>query len=195
MSNQVLISDEIIETFRAIYDSSSGLQWSTGDYLVEVVDELAPQFGAMLGDDNTSQAFHRARASIIKQLAYGVGCDTTTLYDREGMSRFYSEYERKEYHMLTYHQLRACKSAGNNWRTWAEWARSNLPAPVAMIRAKIKQGGREEPSWISRWQRIIVLAGAIRDDSDAPQRLRQLCGGILRSGVQMPAPGEHPPTP
>lgn len=186
--NQVLISDEIIEDFRAIYDSASGLQWATGDYLVDVVDELAPKFGVTLDDDNQSQAYHRARANIIRQLANGVGCDTTTLYDREGMSRFYPSDVRQDYHMLSYHQLRACKSAGENWKTWADWARDNLPAPVSLIRAKIKSKGHDEQPWVGRWQRIIVLAGAIRDDPDAPQRLRQICGGLLRTGIQLPPP-------
>lgn len=178
------LSDEVIEHFRQIYDESAGLQWITGDYLADVVDELSPMFASQM-DGEYNQAVTRARASIIRQLAYSVGCDTTTLRDRESMSRFYPQVVREDYHMLSYHQLRACKSAGENWQQWADWARDNLPAPVALLRKKIKANGHEEPAYISRWQRLIILAEAIRDDVAAPGRMRKVCAEVLRSGVRL----------
>lgn len=189
MTEVTLLSPEVIEHFRQIYDQNQGIQWITGDYLADVIDELAPLFSTRLDDPNHYNSIHRAKASIIRQLANSVGCDTFTLYDREGMSRFFPQDVRQEYSALTYHQFRAIKSAGpDKWRAWADWAVENLPAPVALIRAKIKaeKQGHDDILWVSRWERIVILAEAIRNDEEAPQRVRQICGGILRTGVVLP---------
>jgi len=87
----IILGDDIVERFRQVYDQTSALAWAAGDFLVDVIDEIAPTFG------NERQDFHLARAGIVRQLANKVGCDTTTLYDREGMSRFYPEIIRREY--------------------------------------------------------------------------------------------------
>jgi len=132
--------------------------WQQGDFLVDVVAEL----GSII-----------PRAEIHKQLAAAVGADRSTMRDRELMSRFW--HDREQYAPLTYSQLRACKSAGDRAREYAEWALANLPAPVALIRAHIKHNGDLQPAWIARWDRVRELCELLAADKDTPARVRQVC--------------------
>jgi len=129
--------------------------WQQGDFLVDVVAEL----GSII-----------PRHEIHKQLAAAVGADRSTMRDRELMSRFWPD--REQYAPLTYSQLRACKSAGDRAREYAEWALANLPAPVALIRAHIKHNGDLQPAWIARWDRVRELCELIAGDKEAPPVIR-----------------------
>jgi len=158
------LPDEVIERARQLQSEAEGHQWHVGDFLVEVVDEL--------GNYYTRQGVRNARAEIIRQLANGVGADASTLRDRECMARFYPLSIRREYNVLTYHQLRACKSAGERWREYADWALDNLPAPVALIRASIKHNGDLPPAWVGRWERMLAIADLLAADEQTPPVVR-----------------------
>lgn len=179
------LPDEIIEQTRQVYNQSEGQQWVFGDHLVGILDEIGPLYAKMVDSDAPDMAYHRARAHIIRTLAKRIGCDTTTLRDREMMARFYPVSTRKEYDMLTYHQLRACKAGGKEWQVYADWARDNLPAPVALIRRMVRGDGNDEPPWVGRWGRIVDLAQMIIEDHQAPQKVREAARAILRSGISV----------
>ena len=154
----VKLPDEVIEAARQLLHDGEGHQWRLGDHLVEVVDE----FEHVL-----------KRSEIIRQLANGVGADASTLRDRECMARFYPPSLRRRYDSLTYHQLRACKSAGERWREYADWALDNLPAPVSLLRAMVKHNGDLPPAWVDRWARMQRLGELLADDAQAPPWVRQ----------------------
>lgn len=169
------LPDEVIEGLRQLTDTAAGLQWATGDYLVGVVDEFTPYW--------ERSGVRNGRAAIIGQLAASVGVDGSTLRDRECMARFYPTAERVKYDMLTYHQLRACKSAGPAWRTYADWAAGSL-ASVAKIRDKIAQDHNGVAAWVGRWDRLLALADMIiKDDSTAlPAGVRAVLRVLVLGG-------------
>src|SRR3990167_7066296 len=174
LSQQLLrLPDEVIERARQLQGESESYQWKTGDFLVEVVDEL--------GNYYTRQGVRNARAEIIRQLATGIGCDTSTLRDRESMARGWRVGLRKTFEPLTYSQLRACKRAGDRRLEYAEWTLANLPAPVAMIDAKIKHNGDDVPVWQSRWESLLRLAGLLVADKQTPDHVYALCAELLKS--------------
>ena len=170
------LPDEVIERARQLQSEAEGHQWHVGDFLVEVVDEL--------GNYYTRQGVRNARAEIIRQLATGIGCDTSTLRDRESMARVWPAGLRKTLEPLTYSQLRACKRAGDHRLEYAEWALANLPAPVAAIDAKIKHNGDDVPVWQSRWESLLRLAGLLAEDKAAPLRVRALCAELMRDSEE-----------
>jgi hypothetical protein len=154
----------VIEPLRQLVNDADGHQWIIGDYLVDVVDELEAAYSGM--------GLRNARAWLIRHMAIRVGADTSTLRDRASMCTFYPPDVRREYDALSYHQLRACKSAKDKWREYADWAMENLPAPVALIRARVKHNGDLPPAWIGRWERVLSLADLLADDAEAPAPVR-----------------------
>ena len=116
---------------------------------------------------------------IIKQLADRTGSDRSTLRDRHNMSKFFPVPTRREYDMLTWSQLRACKSAGPEWRQYAEWAAGHMPAPVAVIRARIKNNGHDQPAWVHRWESMQGIAKQLMDDKDAPHQIRKISASVM----------------
>jgi hypothetical protein len=165
------LPDEIIEQARQLQNDADRRQWPVGDFLVSVIDELGDEFG-LLG-------IQHPRAWIIKTIANRIGADTSTLRDREVMARFFPRSVRERYDMLTYHQLRACKAAGDRWQDFAEWAATNLPAPVAVIRAKIKNGGELPEQWIARWDRMKELTGELVGDPATPPHVMRAAWIVL----------------
>lgn len=160
------LPDEIIEQTRQLLDDAERPQWALGDLLVAVLDELGHRYEQIFDERRRA-----GRAWLIKHIADRTGAATSTLRDREVMARFWTEDLREKYSMLTYHQLRAVKSAGENWKQYADWAALELP-PVAVIRAKIKNHGHEVPAWLGRWERACTLLDAIARDEMAPGKLR-----------------------
>ena len=177
MINPIKLPDEVIERARQLQSEAEGHQWHVGDFLVEVVDEL--------GNYYTRQGVRNARAEIIRQLATGIGCDTSTLRDRESMARVWPVGLRKTFEPLTYSQLRACKRAGDRRLEYAEWALANLPAPVAAIDAKIKHNGDDVPVWQSRWESLLRLAGLLVADKQTPDHVYALCAGLIADGDRL----------
>ena len=162
----VKLPDEVIEATRQLLHEGEGYQWRVGDHLAAVVDG----FGHVL-----------KRSEVIRQLANGVGADASTLRDRECMARFYPPSLRREYDSLTYHQLRACKSAGERWREYADWALDNLPAPVSLIRASIKHNGDLPPAWVGRWERMLVMADLLVVDEQTPPVVRLAAVALIET--------------
>lgn len=171
MDKTYAIPDELIEGVRQRLETVEGYQWELGDYLVEAADEIIPHLRVK-----------HPRAHLIREIAGRVGCDESTLRDRESMARFYPPHIRAEYEPLTWGQLRACKAAGERWREYAEWALANLPAPVAVIRARIKSNGDAVPAWIGRWEKVIELCDLLARDETADGRVRRIAEMVLREG-------------
>ncbi len=164
MAVGIQLPDEVIESLRQLLDDSESYQWATGDFVIDVLVEF-PQV---------------KRSDLIKQMADRTGADRSTLRDRHNMAEFYPKEVREEFDMLSYSQLRGCKAAGDNWREYAEWARDNLPAPVAVIRARIKNNGHDQPPWIHRWESMQGIASMIVIDSDAPDNIREVCRLVVK---------------
>jgi hypothetical protein len=144
-----------------------------GDFLASVIDELSQHYEAI--------GVKRARAWLIQHMASRVGVDASTLRDREAMARFYPSNIRSRYDMLTYHQLRACKSAGPEWERYATWASEELP-PVSIIRARVKHNGSLPPAWVGRWSRVIELSELLQSDEQAPPGVR-LAARLISMGI------------
>ena len=169
----IQLPDIIIEDFRQMLDEGDKHQFNVGDFIVVILEEF-PTF---------------PRAEIIKQLADRTGSDRSTLRDRHNMAQFFPPAVRREFDMLTYSQLRACKSAGDQWREYAEWAMDNMPAPVAVIRARVKNNGDDQPHWINRWDRVVELARLLVNDIDAPSIVRKSSQVVLAGDENVKARG------
>jgi uncharacterized protein (DUF433 family) len=154
----VQLPEQVIEALRQLLDDSESYQWATGDFIIDVLDEF-PQI---------------ARSDLIRQMADRTGSDRSTIRDRHNVARFFPKEVRKEFDMLTWSQLRACKRAGTEWREYAEWAAGHMPAPVAVLRARIQNNGHDQPAWISRWAGMVRLGKLIAEDTEAPENIREL---------------------
>lgn len=161
------LPNNIIEAVQAAVADGDNQQWRMGRLLADLVDEFVPHYKQV--------GVKQPRAWLIRHMAARVGADPSTLRDRESMARFYPESVTEEFSMLTYHQLRACKSAGDRWREYAEWAADNLPAPVALIRARLRNGGALPPSWLRRWELIRSMAVSLVNDNEAPRDIVAAC--------------------
>jgi hypothetical protein len=178
-TNGYHLPDEVIETARQLLDSCNEYQWGIGDLLVEVVDELT-----VAASGFQTHGSGLSRSGIIRELSIRTGTDASTLRDRECMARFYPVPLRQEYSALTYYQLRACKSAGpDHWRAHADWALDNLPAPSALIRARVKHNGELPPAWVSRWERLCELAELLLSDDQTPADIRRALDLLQASNV------------
>jgi len=173
------LPDEIVEGLRQINDSGEVHQWVMGDFLEEVVTELLPHYQHFFDDNGAKRAVKRARAWLINHLSNRTGIEKSTLRDRQNMAKFYPPEVRKQYDALTFHQLRACKSAGDCWQEWAIWALDNLPAPPHLIRAMIKYNGHLPPIWIGRWERMQSLCELMINDEAAPRHVREAAHSFL----------------
>jgi len=159
----VNLPEQVIEQLRQLLDDSESYQWATGDFICDVLDEFP----------------NVTRPDLIRQMADRTGSDRSTLRDRHNVARFYTPKVRKEFDMLTWSQLRACKAAGSEWREYAEWAAGHMPAPVAVIRARIKNNGHDKPAWVYRWDSMRRLAGLLADDSDCPEVVTMIARNVL----------------
>lgn len=176
ITNTIVLPDSLIEAFRELLSKSDHRQWEQGDFICEVLDEFR-----VLEPDN-EQGKRDLRASVIRQLADRTGADRATLRDRHIMAKFYPPRIRSEWSPpLTYHQLRACKSAGpDHWREYATWACDNLPAPVAVIRAHIKSAGDDTPPWVYRWERVNELCSQLATDPECNPGVRNIASMVVR---------------
>lgn len=166
------LPDEIIETLRQLQGDAERHQWGVGDFLVGVVDELSAVYEIA--------GVRRARTWLVRHMANRIGADESTLRDRECVARFFPEEVRGAY-PFSWSQWRAIKSAGDNWKEYADWAADNLPAPVTLIRQKIKANGHEKPKWIYKWEKAMDFLEDIADDEEAPQNVRSFANGIIKS--------------
>ena len=172
--NGIKLPDSVVEAARQYLGHEDDARWQLGDFLSDVVSEMEPVY-------HTAGVQH-PRAVMFRQIAGSIGCDPSTLRDRQSMSEFYPYSVRADYSALTWSQLRACKSAANLWQVYADWALANLPAPVAMIRSKIKNGGSLPPAWAGRWQRVVELSEMLAGDSEAPPGVR-LAARLISMGI------------
>jgi len=171
------LPDDIIETVRQYISEDDDHRWRLGDYLTDVVNEITPLYSKM--------GVTYPRASLFRQIANLVGCDTSTLRDRQIMSTFYSTPIRQEYSALSWSQLRACKAAGpEHWREYADWALLNLPAPVTLLRARIKHDGHLPPLWVSLLDRFIDIAWSLERDESAPGWVRQAAHFVVEASKE-----------
>ena len=167
------LPDSAIEHLRQLFDDAEGHQWRCGDALAELIDEFQPAYELEYGK--------RGRAQIIRQVANKIGRDESTLRDRLSVAIFFPPEIRAEYFMLSWSQLRACKSAGDKWREYADWSVENLPAPTSLIRAKIKANGDGLPIWSDYWERIISLAERLSREENLPDKIKAIIKAILES--------------
>ena len=165
------LPDDLIETVRQLNHDGEGVQWAMGDLLVAAVEELGPAYATHAGIGS----IRRARTYILRALADRTGTDESTLRDRQSVAEFYPPKMRLEYDCFTWSQWRAFKAAGGRWRMYAEQAAQNLPAPVRVIRAWIRDDKNEViiPAWERALDRFIDIAYSLERDEAAPGWVRQ----------------------
>lgn len=176
------VPDEAIEVLRQLIWAHDNDQWDIADHIISVVDEAGPYIAHDISHETKGEVpwercLRMARTEIIRQMSDGTGADPSTLRDREVMGRFFPKEVRKKYEdKLTFHQLRACKYAGEEWRKWADWAveyadeHNGKTAPVRIIRKEIKkEGDGADKLWLARIGRIKSAAYLIMTDALAPR--------------------------
>lgn len=163
------LPDAVFTQLRHMLDMEEGVQWGVGDFILDVWTELS----RFVSDEDR----RKEHANMINQMASKTGADKSTLRSRENMSKFYSPQDRVEYDMFTYHQFRALRKAGDNWREIAEWAKdggwNNGMATIDEIRAKID--GEQDSLDLTR-KRLDALERKIRvilDDNATPPNVRE----------------------
>ena len=163
--SRVELPTDAVEILRQLTGDSDRVQWAIGEVSAALVDELAGFYG---------------KAPVRQRIAIETGLAPETVRDREAMARFYPEHVRQAYPALGYHQLRACKGAGERWEEYASWAVESAdqyggrPAPVVAIRARIKQNGDQDPGWVRKWERVIELMELLADDQELPELNREI---------------------
>ena len=164
------LPDDLIDAVSQLNSDEGSIQWAMGDLLAAAVDEMGPVYATHPGIGS----LRRARTYILRKIGDLAGVDDSTLRDRETVCRFFTPKMRLEYDGFTYHQWRAFKSAGGQWRKYAEQAAQNLPAPVRVIRGWIKDDKNEVviPAWQRMLDKFVDIAYALERDESAPVWLR-----------------------
>jgi hypothetical protein len=75
--------------------------------------------------------------------------------------------------------MRACKRAGEDWETWAQWALENSthngrPAGVHTIRRAINKSEDPTPDWVRRLKQLEGLIDKLVEDEGTPVVLRDI---------------------
>jgi len=176
------LPDDLIETVRQLNHDGEGVQWAMGDLLVAAVEELGPVYATHPGIGS----IRRARTYILRALADRTGTDESTLRDRQSVCSFFPPKMRLEYDGFTYHQWRAFKYAGGQWRKYAEQAAQNLPAPVRVIRAWIDEdeNGVRQPAWERMLDKFIDIAYSLERDEAAPAWCRQAAHFVVEAAKE-----------
>ncbi len=161
---------DYIDTARTIADAPEHYQFMLGDLINNKVQE----YGSVAD-------LRRARWHVIDQLERNGVADDSTLRDRANMAAFWTPEMREEFDMLSWSQKRAIKAAGSHWRKYAEQAVENLPAPVRVIRAWIRDNGEEQvrPTWERLLERFLDIAYELEQDKEAPGWVRQAAHWIV----------------
>jgi len=164
------LPDDLIDAVSQLNSDEGSIQWAMGDLLAAAVDEMGPVYATHPGIGS----LRRARTYILRKIGDLAGVDDSTLRDRETVCRFFTPKMRLEYDGFTYHQWRAFKSAGGQWRKYAEQAAQNLPAPVRVIRGWIKDDKNEVviPAWQRMLDKFIDIAWSLERDEAAPGWVR-----------------------
>lgn len=175
------LPDEVFTHLAYMLQEGEKWQWNVGDYIEEIWQKILPLVKPEDGKTHVQMA-RKAHADLIRTLAEGTGADKSTLNDRQNMAEFFSPRKRRQYEMLSYSQLRACKKAGpEHWEEWAQWALVNgfygRPAGVHTIRRAINKAEDPTPDWIRRLNKIDGLVTEwlevhIRDE-DVPKEAQK----------------------
>lgn len=153
------IPDEALLYLRDLAEQDTDVQWQVGDLMVDVWDELR----------NAVDNPRTAHASMIRQFAKASGIAQSTLRERENVARFFDKWTRSD--VLTYHQHRAIKSAGDDWRKWMVWA-LDTNASVDQIRRAIAEEQNPEPAWKKRLVQIDAITARLVVDKNAPDDVK-----------------------
>lgn len=179
-----VLPERAVELLHAYRDGEDSQQWALGDLAVALRAKLCKRRGDWI--------------RLCRRLAIEASCDESTVRDRHNMAQFF-DGSREEFSVLSFHQLRACRSAGDAWRTYAERAITSAddyagkPAPVNVIRAWIREDRKsasdkedELPRWEQLLTSIIEMCDAIRRMDDAPETARdaaRLAAGEAVNGL------------
>jgi len=165
------LPEEVLDRAVALCERSEVYQWELGDFLIEVEDEYASVLAHAVKD---------VGRWMIQQLAKERMLDASTLRDRRSMARFYPPPIREQYiPPLNYSMLRACKSAGDKWKCYADAALDEPSISVHRMRAMIRKNGDKTPAFVDRWERIVTLCIAMVEDKGAPAWMREACEVVV----------------
>lgn len=164
----IQLPDLVIDKLSDLLEAEDANKWEVGWFIVDVVDEFYHYYR----DDQ--EAREKARTQVVREMAKKCRRSEGGLRDREVMGRFFTRKDVADYHMLTYHQMRACKYAGpEDWRKWADWAASNF-ASVEAIRDAIAQQKGVDPIWKRQLDRLLTAADKLLTLDDTPSGVREV---------------------
>ncbi|MBA7526221.1 hypothetical protein ES705_18382 [subsurface metagenome] len=164
----VKLPEELILRLQDNTRKEDEARWDDGDITADLVDEFGDVFGKLL---------------VRKRIAIEAELGTSTIRQREEMSRFYDSDLRAEFGSdkypgfdgLSWSQLRAIKPAGRSgWKALARWAIKSADdfggrvAPVDAIIAHRLGKGSPALTWEDRFVRAWNLFDEIVVDDDAP---------------------------
>ena len=176
------LPDEVFTQLIHMLDQGDKWQWKVGRFINEIWEEVQP-YVVLKAKETRTQAIRREHAFLIRSLAEGTGSTRSTLNDRQNMATFFSVADVEKYHMLTYSQLRACKSEGDDWETWAKWSLTNgfhgRPAGVHTIRKAQALKKNPEFMWVRNLRKIEELAEKILHDQDTPEFIYNTANKIV----------------
>ena len=166
----VILPDELIERLQDNTRKEDDARWDDGDITADLVDEFGITFG---------------KALVRKRIAIEAELGSSTIRQREEMSRFYSPDLREKFggkgflgfDGLSWSQWRAIKPAGpSGWKALARWAIKSADdfggrvAPVdAIIAHRLGDEGSPAITWEDRFKRMWDLCDEIVVDGDAPE--------------------------
>ena len=174
---------ELIERVRQLSDDADRPQWTAGYELIAILDELVPAYAA-LPELVTER---RARTWIVRKLCDGTGENESTTRDRISMARFYPTEVQRKWDVYSWSQMRAFKWAGpERWEEYATYFLDHLPAPVRVIRERIRSGGSApvESAWKRRWERFVDLAYELAQDTETPEHVKRAAYGVINVDVE-----------
>jgi hypothetical protein len=174
----VILPDEVFTQLRYLLDQGDMIQWRTGDFILDVWAEIAKY--SPPGDHKKDHAI------MITQMASRTGADKSTLRSRERVSEFFDEDMRNKWQPpYSYSQMKALRTAGDEWETVAEWGLdggwNNGVATTDEIRDKIS--GQRDPKelLLKRLVSMEKTARRIIDDEATPVDVRE--GMVLALAV------------
>lgn len=188
------LPDEVYTQLTYLLSQKEDLQWEIGDFIVDLWSEIEKYT-----PENDRRKEH---ATLLKDLSENTGSHYGTLRNLERMSGFYKpEWRQRWQPELSYYQLRAAKTAGDEWERWCEWAVgegsfNGRPASGDRIREAITGKKTNFQRVYERLDSIQVQAEQIMADEpqiagaltlipsiiyDAKEKARYLDGGDLNN--------------
>jgi len=168
------LPDDVIESFRDLAGNDEDVRWARGDFIATIVDEAMEELR------HTPDEKPRVARWVIRELARETGGERDDLSRCYLMADFYPPDVRSKYiPPLTFHKLRACRSAGEQWQKYADLATDDLSITCEALWAMVSRNGDEQPRWLYWLGRAQNYAERLANDETAPLAVREAARDFL----------------